>query len=320
MAIIRVADTDDDGGGLTGTVRNNAWKSLLYDQIDAAFVSESCFGRLTLTTAVPVTTADVTGATTIYWTPYRGKHVALYSGTAWTVLAFAETSLALGTVTSGLPYDIFAYNNSGTLALEKLAWTNGTTRATALVLQDGVLVKTGATTRRYLGTIYTTSTTATEDSAAKRFVWNYYNRVRRQLYQTNSSNWNYTTATIRQANASATMQVEVVVGVAEALLDLSLGVYALNNTGGAALYGVVGIGEDSVTAFNATVMGGGTQTLVTAGQYYFLGLARLVKYPAIGRHYYAHLEYCTAIGTTTWYDFEPILAVERNGLNGWIEG
>jgi hypothetical protein len=34
MSITRVADTDDDGSGLTGTPRNNAWKTALYDQFD----------------------------------------------------------------------------------------------------------------------------------------------------------------------------------------------------------------------------------------------------------------------------------------------
>lgn len=36
MAITRTADTDDDGSGLTGTIRNAAWKTELYDQIDDA--------------------------------------------------------------------------------------------------------------------------------------------------------------------------------------------------------------------------------------------------------------------------------------------
>lgn len=36
MAITRVADVDDDGTGQFGTIRNAAWKTQLYDQIDAA--------------------------------------------------------------------------------------------------------------------------------------------------------------------------------------------------------------------------------------------------------------------------------------------
>ena len=35
MAITRTAQVDDDGSGTTGTIWNNAWKTELYNQIDA---------------------------------------------------------------------------------------------------------------------------------------------------------------------------------------------------------------------------------------------------------------------------------------------
>ncbi len=37
--ISRTADTDDDGTGTTGTIRNNAWKTAIYDAIDALFTA-----------------------------------------------------------------------------------------------------------------------------------------------------------------------------------------------------------------------------------------------------------------------------------------
>ena len=155
-------------------------------------------GRLTLTSGTPVTTADVTGATTIYYTPYKGNSIGLYDGSsAWTILTFTEKSLALGTLTSGLPYDVFAYNNSGVVALELLAWTSATARATALVYQNGVLVKSGATTRRYLGTFYTTSTTQTADALATRYLYNYYNRVMRVGYVIDNTSHSYVTGTLQ---------------------------------------------------------------------------------------------------------------------------
>src|SRR5688572_30068462 len=49
-------------------------------------------GRLTLTTATPVTSADVTGATTVYFTPYNGNEVELYDGADWVVKTFSELS------------------------------------------------------------------------------------------------------------------------------------------------------------------------------------------------------------------------------------
>jgi hypothetical protein len=39
MAIVRTADVDDDGTGTTGTIRNNAWKTALYDAIDATITA-----------------------------------------------------------------------------------------------------------------------------------------------------------------------------------------------------------------------------------------------------------------------------------------
>src|SRR6185295_16261184 len=139
--------------------------------------------------------------------------IALYDGSAgWNVRTFSELTLAVPATTSQM-YDVFIFDNAGTPAIEALAWTNDTTRATALVLQDGILSKTGALTRRYVGSFRTTTVSGqTEDSATKRFLWNYYNRVTKSLMKQGSSNWTYTTATWRQANADTANQVETIHG------------------------------------------------------------------------------------------------------------
>lgn len=140
-----------------------------------------CNGRLTLTTATPITNADVTAGTTVYFTPYNGARLALYNSTLWQILAFTEVSVSVPSTTT-TPFDIFAYNNSGTVALETVDWTDDSTRATALAMQDGVLVKAGAPTRRYLGTGRTTSVSGqVADSRANRFLVNYCNPVKRPL-------------------------------------------------------------------------------------------------------------------------------------------
>lgn len=175
-----------------------------------------CEGRLTLTTGVPVTTSDVTAAETLYFTAFRGNCIALYDGTNWVRRTFSEASIDVPDVTG--VHDVFAYDNSGTVTLEVLVWTDDTNRATALTTQDGVLVKSGDATRRYLGTFY--STTAgngqIEDSFANRYLWNYYNRVVRPMRTAvNAGDWTYTTATIRQANGAAANQLNFVIGVSE---------------------------------------------------------------------------------------------------------
>lgn len=270
-------------------------------------------GRLTLTTALPVTTADVTAAATIFYAPYTGSRLALYDGTsAWIVRSFTEITLPLGTLSSGKPYDVFAYDSSGTVALEMLAWTNDTTRATALTTQDGVLVKTGATTRRYLGSFYTTAATTTEDSKLKRYLWNYYNRVPRLVrVQDATDSWAYSLG-LRQARGSTANQFDVMVGWSEDTLTTRVTSYGYGDAPNGIM--VVGIGEDSVAAIatNSLAPEGRTQ-VVNIG---IILWAELVTVPAVGHHFYAWLEYTNAAANFTWYGDGGTPTLTRSGMLG----
>lgn len=282
--------------------------------------------RLTLTTALPVTTADVTGASavTIFCTPSgRGNRLALYSTAgASTVLTSAEFSIAVP-ATTATAYDVFAYNNSGVATLELLAWTNLTTRATALVLTTtGTYTKSGDLSRRYLGSFRTTAVSGqTEDSAAKRYLWNYYNRAPRALQKLSvDATWNYTTATVRQANASTANQVEVFVGIADTPIELFLAAF-VNNANNVAVH--VGIGEDSTSTISTSSVGGGG---VTGTGSVFPGqnlTARFVKYPAVGSHIYSWNEWSAVGGVSAWYGTPASasgLAGSANGISGSIQG
>jgi hypothetical protein len=277
-------------------------------------------GRLTLTSGTPVTTADVSAAVTIYYTPASGNRIALYDGSAsWNVRTFTEVSLSISSCTASKPYDVWLYDNAGTVTAEMLVWTNTTTRATALTRQDGIYVKTGDSTRRYVGTFFCNGTGGqTDDTVLKRYVWNFYNRMRRPLqrYETTTS-WTYSTATVRQANGAAANQVDVMVGVAESVLDLSLaGVIATNNSGGTVNVSI-GIGEDSTTTY---AVGGLLQT-VAAGSAMSQPPIRLSKYPAVGRHVYSWNEWSVATPTTTIFaNVGSVGSGVTAGLSGWIEG
>ncbi|MBK8108690.1 MAG: hypothetical protein IPK42_24900, partial [Betaproteobacteria bacterium] len=147
---------------------------------EAAIQAVTPGGRLTTESGVPVSTSDRTAQSTLYYTPYVHNIINLWDGSQWKPITFTEhtvTGGALSGLTSGKPYDVFAYLSSGALATELLVWTNDTTRATAVTLQDGRYCKSGDKTRLLLGTIYTTGTTTTEDSVANRYVWNIYNKV-----------------------------------------------------------------------------------------------------------------------------------------------
>ncbi len=265
-------------------------------------------GRLTLTSGTAVTTSNVTAATTVYYTPYEGNKIALYNGTRWVYFTFSELSVSVPSTTV-TPFDIFAYNNSGTVALETVNWSSDTSRATSLTLQDGVWVKSGATTRRYLGTARTTSVSGqTEDSVSKRYLWNAHNRLPRKLLaQSTTDSWTYNTASWRAANNSTTVgvtRVEYVAGLSAESVRLSLLVpYINNNT--ATTNHVGGIGINSTSVNSADLFNGNATTHNATG-----GGAQYSGVPAEGYSYAQWLEYGIATGTSTVYS---VLADYRQG-------
>ena len=177
------------------------------NRAEGALRSVTPGGRLTTESGVPVSTSDRTAQSTLYYTPYVHDIISLWDGADWLPTAFTEhtvTGAALTGLTSGRPYDVFAYLSSGALASEVLAWTSATSRATAVTLQDGRYCKSGDKTRLYLGTFYTTSTTATEDSQSRRYVWNTYNRAIRRAFCEDATSHTYSTASQRQWRDVAT--------------------------------------------------------------------------------------------------------------------
>lgn len=284
-----------------------AWQLVSSSGGGSAVSPLACEGRLTLTSNVPVTTADVTAATSVYFTPYRGNRIALYDGSAWQLLTFSQITLAVPSTTTTL-YDVFAYSVGTTVTLETVAWTNDTTRATALALHQGVYVKSGATTRRYLGSFRTTGTSGqTEDSKAKRYVYNYANRVKRLMNAYDStSTWTYSTATYRQANNNSANQIECVIGVAEDSVSANLVASVANSTATSRTVSV-GIGLDSTTAAADRALGFGTVGTGDNGCYAFFEAV----IPA-GRHYLAWLEQGNASDTQTWR------GTTYRGLSGFV--
>lgn len=257
--------------------------------------------RLTLTSGTPVTTGDVTAATTLYFTPYKGNNISLYDGsTYWSNISTSQISIAVPATTNQM-YDVFVYNNSGTPTLELLAWTNDTTRATALAYQDGRLVKNGTPTRRYVGSIRTTGSSGqTEDSNAKRYVWNYNNRIRKNMKaQDATATWNYNTNTFREANGGTTNQLDMVIGVSEDIINAKV-MGAAANSGGTSPNYQVGIGLASTTVDSSTMNAIGALTGGTGSGGYQEIFAIYDGYPGIGRRTMVWLEKATNDGTTTW--------------------
>lgn len=182
--------------------------------------------RLTLASGVPVMGAtSYVSQTTLYLTPYLGNVVSLYNGTAWVELYLSEISVSLSGTAADTVYDVFLNYNSGTPQLVLTAWTNDTTRATALARQNGNLVKSGTPTQLYVGTIRTFNAGQCDWSVAgsgnggalsRLYVWNMFNRV--SAFASNkdtTSSWTYASGTIRAMNNSILNSIRWVQGLAE---------------------------------------------------------------------------------------------------------
>lgn len=261
-------------------------------------------GRLTLTSGLPVTVADVTAAANVFYCPYVSDVLTLWDGSAWSPTVFTEQTLAVAGA-AGLNFDVFGFLNAGAVNIESLQWASDTARTTGISLQGGRYCKTGDKTRLYLGTFRTSGVNVTEDSGGgsvsqvggKRFLWNLYNQIRRKIAVIDTTDsWAYTTNTIRQANGATGNKVEFVLGLEingiSALIEVSFFLNANN-----AQTGNVGFGLDSITAYVAGNLRG---ELFSAGQLYNSLVSFFSSNNLLGYHYLAWLETGASAGSCSF--------------------
>lgn len=233
-------------------------------------------GRLTLATATPVMTTTQSAKTTIYYTPYVGNIVPIYDGSTWTATSFSEIFVATTDTTkspaaigASKVNDWFVWSDAGTLRIgHGPDWTNDTTRSagTALVMVNGILLNNvaltngpGASRGTYVGTTRSNASSqldwilgasASGGTAALLNVWNAYNRVSIGTTVTDSgASYTYSSATIRQARASAGNQIGFVLGLQEDAVSVSLMCEVLLAAATNA-FCVHGFGFDSTTVFS----------------------------------------------------------------------
>lgn len=200
------------------------------------------------------------------------------------------------------------------------AYTSGGTwysalnsRATALATQDGVYVKTGDATRKYLGTAMTKEslTTIYEGPTTGRMLWNYYNRVPRNGYAQETANtWNYTTATFRQANYNVNNRCLHVAGVREDVGQVTAQARASNGTGATI---ACGIGWNQISTNFAQILGGGAAATAQNTAAFWQGI------PVVGLNIFNWLELSQAAGTTTW-NGDGGLTYWNMGIQSWLPG
>lgn len=210
-------------------------------------------GRLTLTSGTPVLSSDVSAATSVYYTPYIGNLIPLSTdGLVYSIQAFSELTLTLNSNhLASTIYDLFVFNNSGTIRLVSgPAWNSSTAGScsrgsgagtTELTRLNGLLVNANSMTARNGATTYTVAAKCGTyvgsmwmdgsngqltvhlgyGQSRKYGLWNYYNRVPVILKAGDSTaSWTYTTNTLRPANNSTANSLTVFQGVAEEAAQL----------------------------------------------------------------------------------------------------
>lgn len=300
-------------------------------------------GRLTLTSATPVISTDVTAATAVYYSPYTGNLVPVYNGSSFTPTTFSELTLTLASqhVASSI-YDVFVFSNSGVLTLATgPAWTTATagsgargsgagttqlsrvlgyyTNAVSMTGRNGATTYTiGANLGTYVGSLLIdgsngqVSCHVTYGQSRKWAVWNAYNRVPIVLQAGDTgSSWTYATATIRASNNSSANSLSLFMGLAEEYADLSFLQYVVVGAGGGASVNG-GIGYNSTSAFS-----GKRGTVPQAGGAAFNQdiIARYTPPPSIGLNTVTALEKGSGAGTITWNsgNADMLLTARWNG-------
>jgi len=207
-------------------------------------------------------------------------------------------------------YDVFAYEDTGVLELEVVAWTDSTTRAVAHSYVDGVRVKSTDNTRRYIGCFgISGSPGETEDSELNRFCQNYYNKKRKNIKVTDTTNsWNYTTATWRAMRGQSSNVAHVLDGDNEDECTISVIGISINSSGATSS---VGVGINSSSTNSAQIHGGAAGTFTTQQSARYDGVLSL------GLNAIYPLEISLANGTTTWYG-DRGLSYYSAGLSGSI--
>lgn len=293
-------------------------------------------GRLTLTTATRVMTASIT-SNTVYYTPYAGRSVPIYSGSLWIMRdlggelsqALSDTTKSPAAATTDSNYDLFVWDDDGTMRCTRgPAWSSGTSRGTGVGTTELDMTTVFPTNKRaitngpaanrgtYVGTIHTNGSStcdwtlgslAASGGMATLGVWNCYNRrpVETMVRDTANS-WTCASGTVQAANNSATMRVNVVVGLKEDPIYASYAAIAQNAASNSS---AIGVGLDSTIAFSSNGRAAWNNTASTTRS--MVGdTSELVE----GFHYFSAVEGAYTSNSATFYGDAGSASQYQNGL------
>ncbi|WP_316228378.1 MULTISPECIES: hypothetical protein [unclassified Bradyrhizobium] len=247
---------------------------------------------LTDTSQIPSSGVQVTG------TNIQANTIFTPTGATTGTLSLAATGSGTSSLTFKLPpntgYDVLLSSVGGLPKLTwSAAWSNDTTPPPR-VLQNGVEVASGATTKRVIGSAHTTSLAGVlEDSHSLRYLSNRYNEVPRQMYAVDpAATWNYSSATMRQANGNAANQISYFACVPRKIYAFAQGMVTCSTT----INAKVDIGIDTTSGGSAQLV----QFANVPASNYVATNAIYTGTPGIGRHFVAWLEFGFGSGTQTW--------------------
>ena len=157
----------------------------------AGTVSSVANIRLSLSNQTPYPSTSIT-SNVVYLHALNGNTVSLWDNNSnkWVVRTFPNiVSFPLTNLTPNTNYDIFLWWDGNGLRSEFVAWPDSNPGAAlpAIGKQDGVLVKSGDSSKRLIGCLRTTTANTTEvtlgrtaaigGSHPKIFLWNLYNQT-----------------------------------------------------------------------------------------------------------------------------------------------
>jgi hypothetical protein len=298
----------------------------------------SMSGRLTLTSGIAVLTSNVSGAGTIYYTPYVGSYIPIYDGTNFVPTVFSELSNVLADSSTGKAgpaagavssnYDLFVWNDSGTVRLTRgPAWTSATARGTGsgtteIARVNGIhlneqSITNGPAAQRgtYVGTIRTNASSQVDmrfsdvdiaSAVATVGVWNMYHRVEllSRIIHNGGGTHTYSTSGWRQYGGLANAQINFVTGLAEDSVKVALGAGISNTATGDHF---VGVQIDATTGARLPYVRGLTNSKLVG-----VGLSNAMP-PQLGYHYIAVNEIANVAGqaATVYQSLFSLAAVLR---------
>jgi hypothetical protein len=266
--------------------------------------------------------------TTLWLLPWHGKDISLYTGSAWVTYTLPDAGInqaLAGLLTAGSVYDVFLDYNDGTPQLVfGEPWVDPTGTAeqprdtlSLLGVQDTIAVLASDHQQRHIATVYASATDTLEiipgrpqyadgttlaavNSPARIGVWNSDDWVCVDvdlIRQEEAASWTYSSATPRQARASAINQIEVVSG---APVPISVEIHArMSHSAGGAVDALNAIGIDGAAVAAGTPPGTRSQARMTVAAAAYRNHAILMT-TLMGYHTYTWNEWATATITTTW--------------------